>query len=203
MVRATGRYCIDLEHTCLTWIDPEKAIVRRCAEYKPGTACRKDAYREMDFCIDREEFTRPDDPLPMSNVSWRDAKLLCELADKRLCTTDEWTFACEGPKHLPYPYGYKRDSTRCNIDRQDLLDKGRLIDHRRPVSEFPQCLSPFGVHNMTGNVGEWTHIPNAPPPFRSGGKGGWWGPLRNRCRALTGGHDEFFRQVQIGFRCCK
>ena len=203
MVHVTGEYCPALEHECLRWLDPDKAIVRRCAEYKRKSQCRSRDTVQLNFCIDRNEFTKVGEQLPTSDVSWRQAKALCEERGKRLCTEHEWTLACEGPQRLPYPYGWERDATRCNIDRQDLLSRGELKDHRKPAADFPGCLSPYGVHNLTGNVGEWVQIETAPPPFRSGGKGGWWGPLRNRCRAVTTGHNEFFHQIQIGFRCCK
>jgi formylglycine-generating enzyme len=39
--------------------------------------------------------------------------------------------------------------------------------------------------------------------YKSGLKGGWWGPVRNRCRPVTDGHNEWHRGYQIGFRCCR
>jgi formylglycine-generating enzyme len=39
-------------------------------------------------------------------------------------------------------------------------------------------------------------------PFMSGLKGGYWGPVRTRCRPMTTAHNETFRYYQIGFRCC-
>jgi sulfatase modifying factor 1 len=33
-------------------------------------------------------------------------------------------------------------------------------------------------------------------------KGGYWGPVRDRCRPMTIAHDENFAFYQIGFRCC-
>jgi hypothetical protein len=204
MVRARGEYCPALaggDHRCLRWMDPPNAIARRCAEYAPGTTCRG-ATTSLDFCIDRYEFVEEDSTLPMTDVSWRQARALCEAENKRLCTTDEWTFACEGPERLPHPYGYVRSSALCNMDRTALVRDGELIDQRVSIYDHPDCVSPFGVQHMTGNVGEWTVDPKRHAPFRSAGKGGWWGPLRNRCRATTGGHDEHFHQIQIGFRCC-
>jgi len=38
--------------------------------------------------------------------------------------------------------------------------------------------------------------------FRSALKGGWWMPARNRCRPATTAHDNFFKELQIGIRCC-
>ncbi|MEO6572634.1 MAG: hypothetical protein ABIP89_02255, partial [Polyangiaceae bacterium] len=33
-------------------------------------------------------------------------------------------------------------------------------------------------------------------------KGGYWGPVRDRCRPSTTAHNEDFIFYQIGFRCC-
>ena len=43
--------------------------------------------------------------------------ILCSNQGKRLCTEDEWTFACEGEEAWPYPYGYTRSQDMCVIDR--------------------------------------------------------------------------------------
>ncbi len=53
----------------------------------------------------------------MIYVSWYEAKSLCERSGKRLCTEEEWTFACEGEEATPYPYGYVRSDTKCVIDK--------------------------------------------------------------------------------------
>ena len=47
----------------------------------------------------------------------REAEAICKKASKRLCTENEWTFACEGEEVRPYPYGWTRDATACVIDR--------------------------------------------------------------------------------------
>jgi hypothetical protein len=58
---------------------------------------------------------------------------------------------------------------------------------------------------MTGNVDEWVVNPEGKvdeKPYRSGLKGGYWGPVRNRCRPMTVDHNEWHFGYQIGFRCC-
>ena len=63
---------------------------------------------------------------------------------------------------------------------------------------------------MTGNVDEWVvnerHFEPVEPgkkrPYISGLKGGYWGPIRARCRPATTSHNEWFRFYQVGFRCC-
>jgi len=33
-------------------------------------------------------------------------------------------------------------------------------------------------------------------------KGGWWMPARNRCRPATTAHDDYYKDIQVGTRCC-
>jgi formylglycine-generating enzyme len=203
MVFVQSHFCKNLEHTCDTWLDPPSAIVRRCASYKRDSKCLSKERDVLKFCIDKYEYSNSSDNLPLNNVSWTESKQLCELNNRRLCTTSEWTAACEGEEQFPYPYGYDRDASKCNIDQLELLSGGTFLDLRKPVMDFKQCTSSFGAQNMTGNIDEWVMDPNRQPPTRSILMGGWWGPLRNRCRAMTGGHNEHFIEVSAGFRCCK
>jgi sulfatase modifying factor 1 len=205
MVRVYGEHCKYAVQTCKVPIDPPGSIVQRCFQYEQTRQCNA-TQTPMDFCIEIEERTHaPDVLMPHTNVSWRTANSICKNDGRRLCTEEEWTLACEGPNMLPYPYGLVRDSSSdgCYHDVFDLVDEhGEMRDLRKSITTHPKCLSPFKVHNMVGNVDEWTYDTHASQPFRSALKGGWWGPLRNRCRATTVGHDESYNQVQIGFRCC-
>src|SRR5262249_21707602 len=82
---------------------------------------------------------------------------------------------------------------------------GRL-DKRLPSGELARCVSPFGVRDMTGNVDEWVLNERGKvddKPYRSTLKGGYWGPIRARCRPITSTHNEWFSFYQVGFRCCK
>lgn len=69
-------------------------------------------------------------------------------------------------------------------------------------SEYPRCLSPFGAHDMSGNVEEWSTLDKGKPPDRSSMKGAWWLPGKNTCRAATLGHGEVYEGKQVGVRCC-
>jgi hypothetical protein len=146
--------------------------------------------------------------------NWYEARDACQSIGKRLCTQDEWTLACEGPEHLPYPYGYSRDATACNIDKDAIqVDESALKRPDKRAAEVarlwqgeasgsrPGCKSPFGVYDMTGNVDEWT-VNETGNPHNSALKGGYWSWVRGRCRAVTAGHEESFRYYQIGWRCC-
>ena len=204
MIHVSGPFCEEIEQTCLQYLDPEKSIIRRCASYSHNTKCLSKEELLLNFCIDKLEQAEIGNKLPWSDISWTNARTVCESKNKRLCTVDEWTYACEGPEYRPYPYGFERNSAICNIDKMNLLDPvGRFIDQRWEATDFTLCLSSFGVQNMVGNVDEWVADWHFQHPKRSFLKGGWWGPLRSRCRAMTGGHDEYFKEISIGFRCCK
>ena len=198
MAYVNDLYCPRLIRTCKQWIDPPTALARRCNEFGPATCQAKE--EPLTFCIDKEEMAM--DYFPIVDVSWKQAERICAANDKRLCQEEEWTLACEGPGHLGYPYGNVRDSTACNIDQEDLVENNIFLDKRESIIEYPRCVSYYGVHNMTGNVDEWVVGKNQ-EPYRSLLAGGWWGPLRNNCRDQTGGHDEYYHQPSIGFRCCK
>jgi hypothetical protein len=199
-----GDSCLVALQDCTEWLDTEIPVEqrKRCAKFAPSR-CQNDRRQHVRYCIDRLEHTDRPGGLPTGDISWTASRDACLAEGKRLCTEAEWTFACEGPEMLPYPYGYQRDAKRCNHDRLDLVEKGKMLDHRKPVTDYPDCKSPFGVMNMIGNIDEWVVIEKGYPPQRSGLKGGWWLAGRNRCRPMTAGHDEYFHEVQTGYRCCK
>ena len=204
MILVEGEYCPNAKQVCINYADPPGPYqFTRCAEFKQPATC--DGPREhRRYCIDKEEYVKAGEPLPMVHASWTDAATLCGERGARLCVEAEWQFACEGEEMRPYPYGFHRDSTACNFDKTNLGRPNEgLTDYRVPVSEFPQCVSPFGVHDMTGNVDEWTERQGLVAPNRSALHGGWWLPGRNNCRAATLKHGESYFGPQVGFRCCK
>ena len=69
-----------------------------------------------------------------------------------------------------------------------------------PAGSFPECQSPFGVYDMTGNIDEWTM--SSYGGRKSILKGGYWGPVRTRCRPSTRAHGEDHAFYQQGVRCC-
>jgi hypothetical protein len=206
MVLVEGEYCTDVRQDCNQWLDDAALPFARCGEYSTTSRCVGKRV-SMRFCIDRREYTPPGEKLPQNWASYDIATKTCVGLGKRLCTDNEWNFACEGPDMLPYPYGYERRPV-CNQDQKDLFEKNPrmqvLKDLREPADGRPECKSPFGVENMVGNMDEPVAREgfenNA--PFRNALKGGWWMPARNRCRPATTAHDDFFKDIQIGVRCC-
>lgn len=172
--------------------------------------------KPINVCIDKFEFPNIPGVYPVIAVDYYESQALCVSKHKRLCFEDEWTFACEGPDALPYPYGYVRDSTKCNIDKPwRLFDANKLIQRKSTVARDelaklwqgeasgmrPHCHSVFGVYDQTGNIDEFVTTIN-PRPFQSVLTGGYWGPVRARCRPKTTVHNEGHFFYQQGFRCC-
>jgi hypothetical protein len=216
MVEVEGDYCPEVEQACAKYIDPEGVFPRRCAEFAPGTKCLSKTTQKKHFCIDRFEYPNKAGENPVVMGTWYAAKDACASQGKRLCGDSEWTVACEGQERLPYPYGYDRNSEACNIDKPhpDVNEKAlgsgdpkvRDAEAKRlwqgePSGSRASCVSPHGVFDMTGNVDEWV-VNESGQPFKSASKGGYWGPVRDRCRPTTKAHSEEFAFYQLGFRCC-
>ncbi|MCC6216815.1 MAG: SUMF1/EgtB/PvdO family nonheme iron enzyme [Polyangiaceae bacterium] len=206
MVLVSGDYCPDVRHTCTRWLDDPKLPYARCAEYAEAARCVARRVHKT-FCIDRDEYTPEGHEIPLNHSSFVTASRICGDLGKRICTESEWNFACEGEEMRPYPYGWKREPV-CNQDREDLYTKtprGRIMnDLRRPSAELVECVSPFGVRNMVGNMDEpvLREETRHNYPFRNALKGGWWMSARNRCRPATTAHDDHYEDVQVGVRCC-
>ncbi len=193
--------------TCTEWID--RRYPERCARFDRKEWRRVSEHMStepMRFCIDRFEYPNELGAYPIIDVTWREAEALCARESKRLCTEAEWTFACEGEEAMPYPTGYARDAAACVIDRpwrevdeQALVPRDESESSRgdRPAVagralRRADAESPFGVYDLTGNVDEWTSsVRRGERPSIL--KGGYWGPVRARCRGSTRSHGEITR----------
>ena len=82
-------------------------------------------------------------------VTWNDANAYCKAKGKRLPTEEEWEKAGRGTEGWRYPWGNEWESNRSNTYETGF---------KNPVSigQFEKDVSPFGVHDMLGNVQEWT-----------------------------------------------
>jgi formylglycine-generating enzyme required for sulfatase activity len=195
-----------VEQHCLRYLDGGDGpfATYRCAEFERPATCRSTERRPMRFCMDVDEqgATRAD-PRPASHVSYDAARQACAVRGARMCTESEFHFACEGEEMRPYPYGWSRDATACNIDRLDLGQTGDLKDLREEVGARPRCASPFGVRDLTGNLEEWVTADR--PGYHHKSTilmGAWWLPGRSTCRQTNGGHDGWYQGAETGYRCC-
>lgn len=130
--------------------------------YKPG--------KKPKACIDVFEFPNAPCELPMVWIAPTQARRVCELQGKRLCSQEEWTLACrgdpEGGADSKYAYGDDLDLTVCNTNKSAASQKPACDDdssrsawktcetNTEPAGAFPKCRSRFGVYDQHGNVAE-------------------------------------------------
>lgn len=152
--------------------------------------------------------------VPQAHISMVEAKRACGASGKRLCRGDEWKRACKGPEATRYPYGNQRVPGACvdtnRTSPMHTLYNGehtaRTMNDPRanqqantvePTGATESCTNGYGVHDIVGNVHEWTDDAS----FRGGyyldttlnGEG---------CDYRTTAHSATYYDYSTGFRCC-
>ncbi len=166
-------------------------------------------------CVDAGRCSKPDtggfcnwgrvhrDTHPVNCVDWTQARAFCSWAGKRLPTEEEWEYAARGTDGRTYPWGNDaHDATRlCSTRSQGTCEVGQFLPGD----------SPFGLHDMAGNVWEWTgsrYCSYSKPGCSEAAhvhRGGSWNydspsfvRAANRVR-----YDPSLRNDFLGFRCAR
>ena len=146
---------------------------------------------------------------PVVNVTWDEASAYCAWVGGRLPTEQEWEHAARGGLDGKlFPWG--DEFTGQANGRHNL--RSEAFAYTAPVASFQA--NGFGLHDMAGNVWEWTasefRATHASEPATGGYdlrtiKGGGWDNLIPRlrvsereARSRRGRHNLF-----IGFRCVR
>ena len=166
--------------------------------------------------------------LPVTYVSYEDAKAYAQWAGKRLPTEEEWQYAAQTPKELSWPWGSSQNvkesqkritgtlKTRSykEIDSTLTNPGNGTLD---PVGSYPKGANPYGLEDLVGSVWEMMN-----DLYNSGSysyvmlKGGgyykptssWWyvegGPRKLTYRQIwVRLSPGFERNATVGFRCVK
>ena len=120
---------------------------------------------------------------PVVSISFYEAEAFAKWAGKRLPTEKEWEKATRGEDGRVYPWGDEFDKERCNS-----VESG--IGKTTRVTVYPGGVSPYGCHDMAGNVWEWCSDLYSEDGSLRVLRGGSWGRNARRCRASYRAYDR-------------
>lgn len=107
----------------------------------------------------------PDDAaLPVTEISWHDARAYCGKVGGRLPTEAEWEYAARAGTHTHYFWGDKADagcafkngadkSVKPEFPEWSVVGCDDGVPFTASVASYQA--NAFGLHDMTGNVWEW------------------------------------------------
>ena len=159
--------------------------------------------------MNRSVFHHPDQPI--THIKWREAKSYCHKVGKRLPTEAEWEYAARAGSKTKFPWG-------------DEIDDDYLWYAGNSPREIPQVgkkkPNAWGLHDMMGNVWEWTMDWFSYTYYKSSLAKNPKGPTRQSFRVIRGASwmiDEQYTRVTtrhggmsdptlsywVGVRCAK
>ncbi|HMQ11130.1 MAG TPA: protein kinase [Oligoflexia bacterium] len=151
------------------------------------------------FCMDQFEYSTKKASTPDINISWHHAQKSCQQQGKRLCTVQEWEYACKSLEDSKYGFSTSFEESQCAI-QNDTFETLELLSN----SSKSACKNSLDIYNLSGNVLEWTQSAGKHSPNTYVAKGG--SMQRPLYQARCSAHIELDADLQepdLGFRCCK
>lgn len=145
-----------------------------------------------------------DGNLPITGVSWFDARDFCAFAGGRLPTEAEWEKAARGTDGREFPWGGEAACDRANWGNFDGEGPcaGQNPGFPVTVGRYPSGASPYGAMDMAGNVWEWVADRYDDDPKRRVVRGGscctYFVAPRSANRNAWAPE---YRDQDLGFRC--
>mgnify|MGYP002862134397 FL=1 len=128
---------------------------------------------------------------PVDRVTWHEAKGFCKKNNKRLPTEAEWEYAARAGTNTKYYWGNEFETGKSNLcdSTCDMnISEKNVTDgfpFTAPVGSFPA--NPWGLHDMVGNVYEWTADWMDDKYYRKSPKDNPTGPVRTNPTDRKGG----------------
>jgi formylglycine-generating enzyme required for sulfatase activity len=116
-------------------------------------------FEQCDKYFTEISFRRPSDDgwgrgnRPVINITWASADQFCQWLSRKtsknihLPTEAQWEKAARGTDQRRYPWG--NSPPDCSI-----ANHNNCFNQTRPVGSHPTGVSPYGIHDMVGNVAE-------------------------------------------------
>lgn len=123
---------------------------------------------------------------PANRISWHGADAYCKWKGKRLPTEAEWEKAARGTDQRIFPWGDEFPSNeRVTFRRKFPELKFKAMEK---VDALPLGRSPYGVHQMAGNVWEWVSDWYSADYYENSPKSNPKGPEEGDSKVLRGGN---------------
>jgi len=235
MVDVRGRFCIDRYEASLV----DAKLGRRLSPfYHPTRAQTSASFQDWSRRTQGQALAVPPPPdfqlsedfqpraesragvTPSGYLSGNLAEIACRNAGKRLCTLEEWVFACRGEAGRKFPYGDRYEEGRCNVFREThpaqvlhgdmstghLDPRLNLVDGAsgpllRQTGATESCRSVWGsdaIYDLVGNLDEWVDAPVG--AF----VGGFYSrSTREGCDSKVSTHPRAYFDYSLGSRCCQ
>jgi formylglycine-generating enzyme required for sulfatase activity len=146
---------------------------------------------------------------PVVNLTWDEAQAYCEWVGGRLPTEAEWEYAARGGvggRLFPWGDGFADEANAISTGDADRWKNTAPVGSLSPHG--------FGLHDMAGNVWEWTasqYLVAGDPTATKDGydvrviRGGSWDSSRMRLRSSerTGLSRQGRHNLYVGFRCVR
>ncbi|MBP7432839.1 SUMF1/EgtB/PvdO family nonheme iron enzyme [bacterium] len=158
---------------------------------------------------------------PINCVNWSQAESYCKWKGKRLPTEAEWEKAARGTDGRKHPWGNLKESCNYAVISEAISGgNGCGTNGTMEVGSKVLGISPYGVHDLIGNVWEWvadwyssdyysiSQEINPTGPINGTHKiirgGSWYGDSEGYLRSSSRNFVSLDHQsISSGFRCAK